>query len=90
MRRVLSLPPQLYLGMYPDEHFIEKPVKDAMEKFRKQLAEITSVIKTRNEGKNLPYYNMSPDKIPNSVAVWRVKDIQPTPPLPPITTPIVS
>ncbi|CAN9499796.1 unnamed protein product [Ophioblennius macclurei] len=60
---------ELYLGMYPDEHFIEKPVKAAMEKFRKQLAEITSAIKKRNEGKKLPYYNMSPDKIPNSVAV---------------------
>ncbi|KAM9365647.1 polyunsaturated fatty acid 5-lipoxygenase-like isoform 2-T2 [Pholidichthys leucotaenia] len=60
---------ELYLGMYPDEHFIEKPVKEAMEKFRKKLAEITSIIKRRNEGKKLPYYNMSPDKIPNSVAV---------------------
>uniref|UniRef100_A0A671YQF7 Arachidonate 5-lipoxygenase b, tandem duplicate 2 n=1 Tax=Sparus aurata TaxID=8175 RepID=A0A671YQF7_SPAAU len=60
---------QLYLGMYPDEHFIEKPVKEAMEKFRKQLAEVTSSIKRRNDGKRLPYYNMSPDKIPNSVAV---------------------
>ncbi|XP_037541657.1 polyunsaturated fatty acid 5-lipoxygenase isoform X3 [Nematolebias whitei] len=60
---------QLYLGMYPDEYFIEKPVKAAMEKFRKQLAEISSSIKRRNEGKKLPYYNMSPDKIPNSVAV---------------------
>lgn len=55
--------------MYPDEHFIEKPVKEAMEKFRKRLREINSVIKRRNEGKKLPYYNMSPDKIPNSVAV---------------------
>ncbi|CAJ1067409.1 polyunsaturated fatty acid 5-lipoxygenase-like [Xyrichtys novacula] len=60
---------ELYLGMYPDERFIEKPVKEAMEKFRKQLAEITSSIKKRNEGKRLPYYNMSPDRIPNSVAV---------------------
>lgn len=70
MTSLLSLPPQLYLGMYPDEHFIEKPVKEAMEKFRKQLAEVTSSIKRRNDGKRLPYYNMSPDKIPNSVAVW--------------------
>ncbi|XP_015241031.1 PREDICTED: arachidonate 5-lipoxygenase [Cyprinodon variegatus] len=60
---------ELYLGMYPDEHFIEKPVKAAMDRFKKQLSEITSSIKRRNEGKKLPYYNMSPDKIPNSVAV---------------------
>lgn len=64
-----SLSLQLYLGMYPDEHFIEKPVKAAMEKFSKQLAEISGSIKLRNDGKKLPYYNMSPDKIPNSVAV---------------------
>ncbi|KAM6956270.1 polyunsaturated fatty acid 5-lipoxygenase [Aplochiton taeniatus] len=60
---------ELYLGMYPDEHFIEKPVKQAMEQFRKKLAEITSDIKIRNEGKKLPYYYFSPDMIPNSVAV---------------------
>uniref|UniRef100_A0A3P9K483 Arachidonate 5-lipoxygenase a n=1 Tax=Oryzias latipes TaxID=8090 RepID=A0A3P9K483_ORYLA len=60
---------ELYLGMYPDEHFIEKPVKQAMEKFRKQLTEISSFIKKRNDGKKLPYAYLSPDKIPNSVAV---------------------
>lgn len=59
---------ELYLGMYPDEHFIEKPAKAAMVKFRKQLVEITNSIKKRNEGKKLPYYNMSPDRMPNSVA----------------------
>ncbi|TWW78903.1 polyunsaturated fatty acid 5-lipoxygenase-like [Takifugu flavidus] len=60
---------ELFLGMYPDEHFIEKPVKAAMERFRRKLVEISASIKRRNEGKKLPYYNMSPDKIPNSVAV---------------------
>ncbi|XP_036402627.1 polyunsaturated fatty acid 5-lipoxygenase [Megalops cyprinoides] len=60
---------ELFLGMYPDEHFIEKPVKEAMEKFRKKLAEVSRVIKDRNEGKKLPYYYLSPDRIPNSVAV---------------------
>ncbi|CAB1343847.1 unnamed protein product [Coregonus sp. 'balchen'] len=60
---------ELFLGMYPDEHFIEKPVKEAMESFRKRLAEVSSVIKIRNEGKKLPYYYFSPDRIPNSVAV---------------------
>ncbi|XP_068183028.1 polyunsaturated fatty acid 5-lipoxygenase [Antennarius striatus] len=60
---------ELYLGMYPDEHFVEKPVKAAMERFRKQLTEITKSIKRRNQTKNLPYYNMSPDRIPNSVAI---------------------
>ncbi|CAL8390978.1 unnamed protein product [Arctogadus glacialis] len=60
---------ELYLGMYPDEHFIEQPVKEAMKKFRKVLAGISTLIKLRNQGKRLPYYYMSPDKIPNSVAV---------------------
>ncbi|CAL8298690.1 unnamed protein product [Merluccius merluccius] len=60
---------ELFLGMYPDEHFIEQPVKEAMAKFRKNLAKISNGIKERNEGKRLPYYYMSPDRIPNSVAV---------------------
>ncbi|XP_016343940.1 arachidonate 5-lipoxygenase-like isoform X1 [Sinocyclocheilus anshuiensis] len=60
---------ELFLGMYPDEHFIEKPVKEAMVNFRKNLAEVAKVIKCRNEGKKLPYYYFSPDRIPNSVAV---------------------
>ncbi|XP_030627290.1 polyunsaturated fatty acid 5-lipoxygenase isoform X2 [Chanos chanos] len=60
---------ELFLGMYPDEHFTEKPVKEAMETFRKKLTEISKFIKNRNEGKKLPYYYLSPDRIPNSVAV---------------------
>lgn len=60
---------ELYLGMYPEERFIEKPVKQAMERFKVKLSEITSLIKIRNEGKKLPYYYFSPDMIPNSVAV---------------------
>lgn len=60
---------ELYLGMYADEHFIEKPVREAMKAFRKRLGDITSAIKRRNEGKKLPYYYLSPDRIPCSVAV---------------------
>ena len=64
-----SLFHQLFLGMYPDEHFTEKPVKTAMENFRRKLSEYSRVVKARNEGKKLPYYYLSPDRIPNSVAV---------------------
>uniref|UniRef100_A0A8B9LGI9 Arachidonate 5-lipoxygenase a n=1 Tax=Astyanax mexicanus TaxID=7994 RepID=A0A8B9LGI9_ASTMX len=60
---------ELFLGMYPDEHFIEKPVKKALETFREKLTEVSKLIKNRNEGKKLPYYYLSPDRIPNSVAV---------------------
>lgn len=60
---------ELFLGFYPDEHFIEKPVKKAMAKFRKNLEDITSFIQDRNKNKKLPYYYLSPDRIPNSVAV---------------------
>ncbi|KAM9809803.1 polyunsaturated fatty acid 5-lipoxygenase-like isoform X2 [Syngnathus typhle] len=60
---------ELYLGMYPEEHFLEKPVNAPMEMFRKSLAEISSAIKTRNQELKIPYDYMSPDRIPNSVAV---------------------
>uniref|UniRef100_A0A287DB02 Arachidonate 5-lipoxygenase n=1 Tax=Ictidomys tridecemlineatus TaxID=43179 RepID=A0A287DB02_ICTTR len=60
---------QLFLGMYPEEHFIEKPVKEAMARFRKNLEAIVSVIAERNKNKKLPYYYLSPDRIPNSVAI---------------------
>ncbi|XP_025773601.1 arachidonate 5-lipoxygenase [Puma concolor] len=60
---------ELFLGMYPEEHFIEKPVKEAMARFRKNLAAIVSVIAERNKNKKLPYYYLSPDRIPNSVAI---------------------
>ncbi|XP_069914224.1 polyunsaturated fatty acid 5-lipoxygenase isoform X2 [Oryctolagus cuniculus] len=60
---------ELFLGMYPEEHFIEKPVKEAMARFRKALEAIVSVIAERNKHKKLPYYYLSPDRIPNSVAI---------------------
>ncbi|XP_045426613.1 polyunsaturated fatty acid 5-lipoxygenase isoform X2 [Pipistrellus kuhlii] len=60
---------ELFLGMYPEEHFIEKPVKEAMARFRKNLDGIVSVIAERNKNKKLPYYYLSPDRIPNSVAI---------------------
>ncbi|XP_073935548.1 polyunsaturated fatty acid 5-lipoxygenase isoform X2 [Castor canadensis] len=60
---------ELFLGMYPEEHFIEKPVKEAMTRFRKNLEAIVSVIAERNKNKKLPYYYLSPDRIPNSVAI---------------------
>uniref|UniRef100_A0A5F8GTA6 Arachidonate 5-lipoxygenase n=1 Tax=Monodelphis domestica TaxID=13616 RepID=A0A5F8GTA6_MONDO len=60
---------ELFLGMYPEEHFIEKPVKEAMVRFRKNLDGIVSGITERNKNKKLPYYYLSPDRIPNSVAI---------------------
>ncbi|XP_006897780.1 PREDICTED: arachidonate 5-lipoxygenase isoform X1 [Elephantulus edwardii] len=60
---------ELFLGMYPEEHFIEKPVKEAMARFRKNLDTIVSMIAERNKNKKLPYYYLSPDRIPNSVAI---------------------
>ncbi|KAL2769966.1 polyunsaturated fatty acid 5-lipoxygenase isoform 1 [Daubentonia madagascariensis] len=60
---------ELFLGMYPEEHFIEKPVKEAMARFRENLEVVVSMIAERNKNKKLPYYYLSPDRIPNSVAI---------------------
>ncbi|KAI7813552.1 polyunsaturated fatty acid 5-lipoxygenase-like [Triplophysa rosa] len=58
-----------YLGMYPDKHFTEQPVKEAIMTFRNKLDELTDTIKRRNEGLKMSYCYLSPDQIPNSVAI---------------------
>ncbi|XP_073716824.1 polyunsaturated fatty acid 5-lipoxygenase-like [Misgurnus anguillicaudatus] len=58
-----------FLGMYPDMLFTEPAVKEAIEKFRKKLNEVTDSIKRRNEELTMEYYWLSPNKIPNSVAI---------------------
>ncbi|KAK9971189.1 hypothetical protein ABG768_027078 [Culter alburnus] len=60
---------ELFLGEYPDKYFTEQPVMKAIETFRKKLAEVTNIIKSRNENLKLPYCYLSPDRIPNSVAI---------------------
>ncbi|XP_056090801.1 polyunsaturated fatty acid 5-lipoxygenase-like [Rhinichthys klamathensis goyatoka] len=58
-----------YLGMYPEMGFTEEPVKEAIKTFREELDEVTKEIKSRNEELKLAYCYLSPDKIPNSVAI---------------------
>ncbi|XDV17316.1 hypothetical protein PO909_023196 [Leuciscus waleckii] len=60
---------ELYLGTYPEMCFTEQPVKEAIKTFRKKLDEVTNIIKSRNEGLTFDYSYLSPDKIPNSVAI---------------------
>ncbi|KAK7175681.1 hypothetical protein R3I93_000061 [Phoxinus phoxinus] len=60
---------ELYLGMYPEMCFTEQPVKEAINTFRKNLEEVTNTIKSRNKGLAFDYGYLSPDKIPNSVAI---------------------
>uniref|UniRef100_A0A673IV92 Arachidonate 5-lipoxygenase-like n=1 Tax=Sinocyclocheilus rhinocerous TaxID=307959 RepID=A0A673IV92_9TELE len=59
----------LFLGVYPDKHFTEQSVIEATKTFRKKLGEVTNIIKSRNEKLKLPYWYLSPDRIPNSVAI---------------------
>ncbi len=61
--------PQLFLGMYPDMYFTEQPAKEAIKTFSHKLQEVTNIIKSRNEELTLAYCYLSPDKIPNSVAI---------------------
>ncbi|KAK7136446.1 hypothetical protein R3I94_014936 [Phoxinus phoxinus] len=60
---------ELFLGEYPDMYFSEQPVMEAAKTFRKKLAGVTNIIKSRNENLQVPYCYLSPDRIPNSVAV---------------------
>ncbi|XP_073693986.1 polyunsaturated fatty acid 5-lipoxygenase-like [Garra rufa] len=60
---------ELFLGKYPDMYFTEQPAEDAIKAFQHKLEEVTNTIKSRNEELTLPYWYLSPDKIPNSVAI---------------------
>ncbi|XP_059360571.1 polyunsaturated fatty acid 5-lipoxygenase-like [Carassius carassius] len=60
---------ELFLGMYPDMYFTEQPAKEAIKTFRHKLDEVTNITKSRNETLTLDYCYLSPDKIPNSVAI---------------------
>ncbi|XP_056097940.1 polyunsaturated fatty acid 5-lipoxygenase-like [Rhinichthys klamathensis goyatoka] len=60
---------EMFLGEYPDMYFTEQPVMGAAKTFRKKLAEVTKIIKSRNENLKVPYWYLSPDRIPNSVAI---------------------
>ncbi|XP_073779153.1 arachidonate 5-lipoxygenase b, tandem duplicate 3 isoform X1 [Danio rerio] len=60
---------ELFLGEYPDKYFTEEPAIEAIKNFRKTLVDITKIIKKRNETLELPYWYLSPDRIPNSVAI---------------------
>ncbi|XP_056097891.1 polyunsaturated fatty acid 5-lipoxygenase-like [Rhinichthys klamathensis goyatoka] len=60
---------EMFLGTYPDMYFTEQPVMKAAKTFRKKLAEVTNIIKSRNENLKVPYWYLSPDRIPNSVAI---------------------
>nr|XP_055054311.1 polyunsaturated fatty acid 5-lipoxygenase-like isoform X1 [Misgurnus anguillicaudatus] len=58
-----------YLGMFPDMCFTEPAAKEAIKRFRKTLDEVTDIIKCRNKELTMEYCYLSPNKIPNSVAV---------------------
>ncbi|XP_043093214.1 polyunsaturated fatty acid 5-lipoxygenase-like [Puntigrus tetrazona] len=58
-----------FLGMYPDMYFTEQPAKIAIKTFCHKLKQVTNIIKSRNKEITLDYCYLSPDKIPNSVAI---------------------
>ncbi|XP_056090803.1 polyunsaturated fatty acid 5-lipoxygenase-like [Rhinichthys klamathensis goyatoka] len=60
---------ELFLGTYPEMCFTEQPVKEAIKTFGEKLDEVTKEIRSRNEGLPMAYCYLSPDKIPNSVAI---------------------
>nr|XP_055053967.1 polyunsaturated fatty acid 5-lipoxygenase-like [Misgurnus anguillicaudatus] len=58
-----------YLGMYPDMLFTEPAVKEAIKKFGKKLENVTDSIERWNKALSMGYCYLSPNKIPNSVAI---------------------
>ncbi|XP_012809820.2 hydroperoxide isomerase ALOXE3 [Xenopus tropicalis] len=57
------------LGTYPDEHFTEEMPKIFIKEFQEKLAEISKVVKERNQSKRLKYHYLDPEVIENSVSI---------------------
>ncbi|XP_021498190.1 polyunsaturated fatty acid lipoxygenase ALOX15B [Meriones unguiculatus] len=57
------------LGHYPDEHFTEDAPRRSMAAFQRQLIQISSGIRERNQSLTLPYTYLDPPLIENSVSI---------------------
>nr|XP_055054312.1 polyunsaturated fatty acid 5-lipoxygenase-like isoform X2 [Misgurnus anguillicaudatus] len=51
------------------KHFTDQPAKEAIMIFQEKLGQVKDLIKRRNEKITIPYGYLSPNKIPNSVAI---------------------
>ena len=60
---------QQYLGEYPDRHFTDQKSLEAMESYNAALKEISNTIQKRNEGLDIPYIYLLPERVPNSIAI---------------------
>uniref|UniRef100_UPI00358E5185 polyunsaturated fatty acid 5-lipoxygenase isoform X2 n=1 Tax=Myxine glutinosa TaxID=7769 RepID=UPI00358E5185 len=60
---------EVFLGNFPDQLFVDQHTLAAQDRFREELHALSSSITARNRGKRLVYNYLSPDRIPNSVAV---------------------
>ncbi|KAI9525624.1 hypothetical protein NQZ68_006173 [Dissostichus eleginoides] len=57
------------LGVYPEEHFCEEVPCKLISNFQGELEILSTVIKTRNKGLEVPYTYMDPALVENSVAI---------------------
>ncbi|XP_078490221.1 polyunsaturated fatty acid 5-lipoxygenase-like [Ciona intestinalis] len=60
---------QVYMADYPVDMFCEEPAQRAAVHFRDELQRFSSIIRSRNEGSNIPYEYMLPEKVPIAIAI---------------------
>ena len=64
-----SIPLQVYLGNYPYMRFTEIEIQRYFERLQKKLDGISGEIEVRNERLDVPYKNMLPKKVTNSITI---------------------
>uniref|UniRef100_UPI0037E875C4 polyunsaturated fatty acid lipoxygenase ALOX15B-like n=1 Tax=Semicossyphus pulcher TaxID=241346 RepID=UPI0037E875C4 len=57
------------LGVYPEEHFFEEVPCKLIRDFQGELEVLSTLIKNRNKGLDIPYTYMDPAVVENSVAI---------------------
>ena len=60
---------QKFLGDFTESFFTDVQALDVIARFKGKLGEVTEAINKRNEGLEVPYRFLLPERIPNSIAI---------------------
>uniref|UniRef100_H2YSA1 Lipoxygenase domain-containing protein n=1 Tax=Ciona savignyi TaxID=51511 RepID=H2YSA1_CIOSA len=60
---------EVYMADYPVDIFCEEPAQRAAVHFRDELQRMSTLVRSRNEGSNIPYEYLLPERVPLAISI---------------------